>query len=301
MNNNKFNKLRGAEPVSLLLILVLLGSTQLVPNWRVSRIFSRQDKAKIEQLVKQLEEQEKARAAEEAARIALEKQQADERAKLEAQVQVAQQMNAGTLATLRTIPSEAQTRQTRLALSFAIRADARLTQAIGRLPDAQQAEIAQIVADLLSDAEARVESAEARLRAKDEEAKAITAQRDELRFVAIPAAKEAVLKAEADKAKVEAKVGELTNQVAKKAAEYEAKDREAGSLSALLWKLVTVLALLVFGWVFLALILPGLVKTMEAGRLKTILRGIAGHTTAPILYRDASKKLTERSKNDQTE
>ena len=105
----------------------------------------------------------------------------------------------------------------------------------------------------------------------------------------------------ADKAKVEAKVGELTNQVAKKAAEYEAKDREAGSLSALLWKLVTMLALLVFGWVFLALILPGLVKTMEAGRLKTILRGIAGHTTAPILYRDASKKLTERSKNDQTE
>lgn len=294
------NRTRGAEPVSLLLILVLLGSTQLVPNWRVSRIFSRHDKAKIEQLAKQLEAQEKARAAEEAARIALEKQQADERAKLEAQVQGAQQMNAGTLATLRTIPSEAQTRQTRLALSFAIRADARLTQAIGRLPDAQQAEIAQIVADLLSDAEARVESAEARLRAKDEEAKAITAQRDELRFVAIPAAKEAVMKAEADKAKVEAKVGELTNQVAKKAAEYEEKDREAGSLYALLQKLAFVLVLLVFGWVFFALILPGFVKTLNEGRLKTILRSIAGHTTAPILYRDASKKLTERSKEDQT-
>jgi hypothetical protein len=297
---HKHNKIRGAEPVSLLLILVLLGSTQLVPNWRVSNIFSRKDKAKIEQLVKQLEEQEKVRAAEEAARIALEKQQADERAKLEAQVQGAQQMNAGTLATLRTIPSEAQTRQTRLALSFAIRADARLTQAIGRLPDAQQAEIAQIVADLLSDAEARVESAEARLRAKDEEAKAITAQRDELRFVAIPAAKEAVLKAEADKAKVEAKVGELTNQVAKKAAEYEEKDREAGSLYALLRKLAFVLVLLVFGWVFFALILPGFVKTLNEGRLKTILRSIAGHTTAPILYRDASKKLKERSKEDQT-
>ena len=293
-------KLRGAEPVSLLLILALIGSTQLVPNWRVSRIFSRQDKAKIEQLVKQLEAQEKARAAEEAARLALEKQQADERAKLEAQVQGAQQMNAGTLATLRTIPSEAQTRQTRLALSFAIRADARLTQAIGRLPDSQQAEIAQIVADLLSDAEQRVESAEARLRAKDAEAKTLASERDELRFVAIPAAKEAVLKAEADKAKVEAKVGELTNQVAKKAAEYEEKEREAGSLSAFVKKLLIGFALLAFGWVFFALILPGFVKTLNEGRLKTILRSIAGHTTAPILYRDASKKLTERSKEDQT-
>jgi len=126
-------------------------------------------------------------------------------------------------------------------------------------------------------------------------------QRDELRFVAIPAAKEAVLKAEADKAKVEAKVGELTNQVAKKAAEYEEKDREAGSLYALLRKLAFVLVLLVFGWVFFALILPGFVKTLNEGRLKTILRSIAGHTTAPILYRDASKKLTERSKNDQAE
>ena len=298
---HKHNKIRGAEPVSLLLILVLLGSTQLVPNWRVSRIFSRHDKAKIEQLAKQLETQEKARAAEEAARIALEKQQADERAKLEAQVQGAQQMNAGTLATLRTIPSEAQTRQTRLALSFAIRADARLTQAIGRLPDAQQAEIAQIVADLLSDAEQRVSDAELRLRKKDDEAKLLASERDELRFVAIPAAKEAVLKAEADKAKVEAKVGELTNQVAKKAAEYEEKDREAGSLYALLRKLAFVLVLLVFGWVFFALILPGFVKTLNEGRLKTILRSIAGHTTAPILYRDASKKLTERSKDDQAE
>lgn len=297
----KSYKTRGAEPVSLLLILVLLGSTQLVPNWRVSNIFSRKDKAKIEQLAKQIEEQEKARAAEEAARIALEKQQADERAKLEAQVQGAQQMNAGTLATLRTIPSEAQTRQTRLALSFAIRADARLTQAIGRLPDAQQAEIAQIVADLLSDAEQRVSDAELRLRKKDEEAKLLASERDELRFVAIPAAKEAVLKAEADKAKVEAKVGELTNQVAKKAAEYEEKDREAGSLYALLRKLAFVLVLLVFGWVFFALILPGFVKTLNEGRLKTILRSIAGHTTAPILYRDASKKLTERSKDDKAE
>lgn len=299
--NYKYHKIRGAEPVSLLLILVLLGSTQLVPNWRVSNIFSRKDKAKIEQLAKQLEEQEKARVAEEAARIALEKQQADERAKLEAQVQGAQQMNAGTLATLRTIPSEAQTRQTRLALSFAIRADARLTQAIGRLPDAQQAEIAQIVADLLSDAEQRVSDAELRLRKKDEEAKLLASERDELRFVAIPAAKEAVLKAEADKAKVEAKVGELTNQVAKKAAEYEEKDREAGSLYALLRKLAFVLVLLVFGWVFFALILPGFVKTLNEGRLKTILRSIAGHTTAPILYRDASKKLTERSKDDKAE
>lgn len=32
-------KIRGAEPVSLLLVLVLIGSTQLVPNWRVSNIF----------------------------------------------------------------------------------------------------------------------------------------------------------------------------------------------------------------------------------------------------------------------
>lgn len=298
---HKHNKIRGAEPVSLLIILVLIGSTQLVPNWRVSRIFSRQDKAKIEQLTKQLEAQEKVRAAEEAARIALEKQQAEERAKLEAQVQGAQQMNAGTLATLRTIPSEAQTRQTRLALSFAIRADARLTQAIGRLPDAQQVEIAQIVADLLSDAEQRVSDAELRLRKKDDEAKLLASERDELRFVAIPAAKDAVLKAEADKAKIEAKVGDLTNQVAKKAAEYEEKEREAGSLYALLRKLAFVLVLLVFGWVFFALILPGFVKTLNEGRLKTILRSIAGHTTAPILYRDASKKLTERSKEDQAE
>lgn len=296
----KYKKNRGAEPVSLLLILVLLGSTQLVPNWRVSRIFSHKDKAKIEQLNAQLAAQEKARAEAETAQIALEKQQAEERAKLELQVQGAQQMNAGTLATLRTIPKEAQTRQTRLALSFAIRADARLTQAIGRLPDAQQAEIAQIVADLLSDAEQRVSDAELRLRKKDEEAKLLASERDELRFVAIPAAKEAVLKAEADKAKVEAKVGELTNQVAKKAAEYEEKDREAGSLYALLRKLAFVLVLLVFGWVFFALILPGFVKTLNEGRLKTILRSIAGHTTAPILYRDASKKLTERSKDDQT-
>lgn len=301
MKTIKRNRLRGAEPVSILILLAIIGSTQLVPNWRVSRVFSRQDKAKIEQLAKQLEAQEKARSTEEAARIALEKQQAEERAKLEAQVQGAQQMNAGTLATLRTIPSEAQTRQTRLALSFAIRADARLTQAIGRLPDAQQVEIAQIVADLLSDAEQRVSDAELRLRKKDEEAKLLASERDELRFVAIPAAKEAVLKAEEDKAKVEAKVGELTNQVAKKAAEYEEKDREAGSLYALLRKLAFVLVLLVFGWVFFALILPGFVKTLNEGRLKTILRSIAGHTTAPILYRDASKKLTERSKEDQTE
>lgn len=32
-------KIRGAEPVSLPLVLALIGSTQLVPNWRVSNIF----------------------------------------------------------------------------------------------------------------------------------------------------------------------------------------------------------------------------------------------------------------------
>ena len=285
---------RGDGGTTLILILALLGATQLVPNWRLSRVFSGEDKAHIAQLEKERAEQTRLRVEAERARTLAETTKVEERAALETQVRGAQQMEQGAVLALQRIPDEHRTKEVVLASSFLTRSGLRLAHAIGGLPKEQGAEIVALVDDLLSDAQARVDAANATLAAKDQEAKLLAAERDRLRVEVIPKLERAANDRAAEVKEVERKVGDLTTQVADKARQYEEKDRQAGSAEALLYKVLAVVGVVFATWFFFAFVAPGILKTMKPGTAKNLLRSVAGHTTSPILYRDASLKLKSK-------
>lgn len=280
----------------MLLVLAILGATQLVPNWRVTKVFGKSDKAKIEQLNTQLAAQEATRKAAEASAKELANASVVERAKLEAQVRSGQQMALGASRALNAIPAPQRPREVLLAEGFLARASSRLAQAVGALPKEQQEEVEAIVSGMLSDAQAKVDAANRALEAKDREAKALAAERDLLTSEVIPALRATAAAKEAQKQAIESKVGELTQAVAVKAREFVQKEEEAGSATAFAYKLGVVLAAIVAAWLFFAVGVPALTKVMPAGRLKTSLRATAGTVTSPILYHDASRKLKTRTK-----
>lgn len=229
----------------------------------------------------------------ELAKANAEKQAAQEleRTKQEGQVKLAQQYTAGAAESLSRQPTEHRTPQTQLASDLLKRSELALGLAVGTLPPEKQAEILRIVDGALSSVQAERDAAQAALRAKDGELRAITAERDAIKGE-LPKLAAKVEAAEDAAAQIAAQVTAKTELVKAAADKLDAEKRRAGSFAAQIDKLWRIAFWIAGGWAFLTFILPGIIKHMETGRLKNILRDVSGYAANPLLYHDAKRKLS---------
>lgn len=282
---------RGAvDPVSLVVVVVVLGGGALLAGWKPLQVFRKKPpSAEVTRLQTDLSA---AQAELAAARKAAADAATAERAAQEEQVRNAQQMTAGASAALARQPAEHRTPQTQLASDLLSRAEFVLGRAIGGLPGDKQAEIVAIVDKALSGIQSERDEARRLLAAKDAELQAITIEREQIKaqiptLAAQLEAKEA--KAQAVQAKLEVK----TTQLGIWADRADKRERESGSLSASLERLIFWASVLVGLYLFAAYGVPPLLKIMRPGRTKTILRDVAGFASGGLHYLDARKKLKE--------
>lgn len=286
-----FRGVRAAvDPVSLVLVVVVLGGGAMLAGWKPSLWFKK--KPPTEQVTKLQADLAKAQADLAAARQAKADADQAERGKQEDQVRWSQQMAEGAADSLRRVPTEHRTAETQLAGDLLARANFGLAAAIGALPREKQAEILAIVDKALSGVQAERDEARAALQAKDRELQAVTIEREQVK------AQLPILAAqlETKEAKAQAVLAELTvktNEIKVYAATADAKDREAGTLGAAAARWMRILIYAVLGWAFTAYVLPLLLKLLRPGRTKNILRDLTGYATGGMLYHDAKKKLAK--------
>lgn len=147
------------------------------------------------------------------------------KAALSAQVRAAQTDNVGTVEAIKKAPPSPEVS---LALRMAQRVDLKLAVAIGKLPEADQQAMVELIEQALSGKQAEVDAANAKLAKADADFRAITAQRDQIAAqipVLTQRAVEAAKQAETVQAAYNGKVNEVNDWAAKKA---EA-DKRAGS------------------------------------------------------------------------
>jgi len=224
----------------------------------------------------------------------------DERAKLESQIRAAQQDNVGASEALNRVPAEHRTAETSLAAAMTQRVSLKLAAAIGKLPSDQQAAMVVLITQALSEKQSEVDEATRKLAARDQDFTALSAVRDQLVRVTIPALEQQAQSAQKHAAEVAGKLTEKTNLVKEWADAKFESDAKSRTLSASLDR-VWHYALCLGGiWAFLAFVLPGLIKHMEAGRIKNALRDTSGFALNPLLYWDARKKIKSASNLDGT-
>lgn len=281
---------RGAvDPVTLCLIAALaLGGAKLA-GWKPLAVF--QKKPPTEQVTKLQADLAAAQAELERARQERAAAEAAERLKQEQQVRWAQQMAEGASAALARQPAEHRTAETQLASDLLARSNVGLAAAIGALPPDKQAEILRIVDQALSRVQAERDEARAALCAKDSELQLVTQDREAIK-AQIPVLSAKLATQEAVVHEVQSALTLKTNEVKTWAQLKQASDREAGSLSAALGRWVNAAIAIGCAYVFLAYVLPGLLKHLDDGPLKRSLRNISGYLTSGLLYHDAKKKLS---------
>ena len=213
-----------------------------------------------------------------------------EREKLEAQVRAAQQDNEGTIAALWAIKPYAQTPETKLAAKMAQRVSLKLAAAIGKLPPEQQEAMVELIQQALSEKQEEVEAANVKLAALDASFRDLTAKRNEL-MAQIPILTEEARKSNARAIETASQVAAKTEEVKKWAVTADKALRESGSFTDSIKK---VTYLLIGGYLFFTIVLPGLIKHLNPDNpLKGLLRDASGYLTSPLLYHDARKKIPE--------
>ena len=283
---------RGTIGIDLLVIAgVALAVGVFAGGWKPLELFRK--KPPTEQLTRL--QSDLAIAQAELARAAAEKAAAEqaERAKQEEQVRYAQQMAAGAAESLSRQPDEHRTPQTQLASDLLKRSELALGLAIGTLPPDKQAEILHIVDGALSQVQAERDAAKEALRQKDLELREVTLERDAVK-AELPKLAAQVDQAELRALEVQAQVTAKTELVKAAAEKLDAERRKAGSFAAQVDKLWRIAAWIAGGWAFITFILPGIIKHMDAGRLKNALRDVSGYAANPLLYHDAKKKLSAK-------
>lgn len=278
---------KGEVATVVLIVLGLLGASQLVPNFRPSSWFKKAPPTK--ELAQAQEALAKAQAEAKAAQDALKATKDAADAKEKEQVGYAQEMLAGVPHALK---GEPQTPGVRLAISLSEHASNGLSQAIGGLSPAKQAEILHVVDLALSGKQAEIDEANRALSAKDTELRIISKEKASLEGQ-IPTLQARIKASEDEVATKTLTVTQKAQQVVDYAAQVYAKEQEAGSLSATVDRLLKGALILGGIYLFVVFFLPGLVKHLNPGWLKTVLRDIAGFSTSPLLYMDARKKLTD--------
>lgn len=235
--------------------------TQAVPNWRISALFAKKpptaelSKAEADLAAKTLAAQQ----AEAHYNAAV----ADFQAKKTAELTDSQQFLAGVKPALLRAPKSPEVT---LAISLADRASKGLSQAIGDLPADRQAEILAIVDGALSAKQAEVDAANAKLATLDKELATTQAAKVAVEAQIPP------LKAQADSA-VAAKDAALNvvtakaNEVAAYADKAAAKEKEAGSLGALVSKLEWWGIVIAVGVLFVNFLLPSLAQEFPASKI----------------------------------
>lgn len=280
---------RGTVIVEVALIVALVGGAALaIGNWKPFGWMEK--KPPTEQLSKLQSELDKTQADLREAQAREQAAAAAERAKQEKQVRYAQQMQSGAQEALERQPVEHRTEQTKLAVSLLNRSELALALAIGQLPPDQQAEILQIVDKALSAVASERDEAQRLLRAKDDELRAVTRERDAIKD-ALPELQAKVKEAEAKAAAKTEEVKVAQVKLTTWAIIKGKADRHASSIAGQLDAVWNGLLWLFGGYVVIVFILPGIVKHMDAGPLKTVLRDVSGFTANPLLYLDARKKL----------
>lgn len=261
----------------VLVVLGLLGASQLVPNLRLSNLFAPAPPTK--DLLQAQADAIKAKAEAETARAELAATKAAQAAKVQELTRSGQQMVAGIPEALK---DEPQTAGVKLATSLANRAGDRLTAAIGGLPADLQTEILKIVADAKSNDTQRIKAAEDALAASDMELKSTVAAKVALEaqlpvLQATVTAKDAALAAK-DQVVVQ-KTGELVTFTDK----LLAKEKEAGSLGALVNHLLWGIAGLAVLYVLAHIILPSVTQEFPAFKALGVLNQVVKSVTSAHL------------------
>ena len=284
-------KRAAVDPVTL----IVLGAAALLlmpPNWRPTNWAVFQKKPPTQQLGIAQADLDKAKAEAEAAQRALQAMQEAEKARTAEQLRYAQQMAAGAAESLASVPPAANVPQVQLAAALIGRTNTGLEAALGKLPPALQVEISRIVAQSLSQVQAELDAARAALAVRDREL-AVAVEAKQAIAAQIPKLQAEVKAKDETLAVHVAKVAEKTSAVVQFAEKAALKEREAGSLRSQLSSLGCIAVGLAVLYVGLTIILPGFIKYLDGGWLKTSLRNVAGYLTNPLLFHDAKKKLKE--------
>lgn len=273
------------EALTLVLIIVgALAATQLVPNWRINRLFEK--KAPMADLKRAQDDLAKARAAAEQARADKESAVAAERAKFEAQLRAAQQSSEGAAYVLAKIPAEHATPQSKLGTAMVVRTNLRFAAALGKLPD----DVLKDVMDMMDGVIAERDDALAKLAETDRRFQELTGEHaSTVRNLAETTQR--ALDAEKRFGAAQETVTTKTDEVVQYARNLKNERDQNGSLGATLQKFIWGAVIVAGGYVFLAFILPAIVKVMEPGPLKTALRATSGYILNPVLHHDAAKKI----------
>lgn len=270
-------------------VLVLAGLLLLGQKWETPAIFQR--KPHTEQLAAAQQQLEAAKAAQAAAEAALAAARAEEQAKKDAQLTYAQQMSTGATAALHRVPVEHQIAEVILATELSERATAGLEAARGKLTPAQQTEVESWIARALSAKADEVAAYKKALAIRDAELAAATTERATL-AAKIPTLEASLQVKAAEVAAVSTRVQTETAKVADYADKFAAERAKNGSLSAYAGNLGRILVGLFALYLVAGFLLPGFLKHLEAGPLKTALRNLSGYSLNPLLFHDAKKKLS---------
>lgn len=283
---------RGTIGVDLLLIAgVALAVGVFAGGWKPLQLFK--PKPPTAQLTQLQADLAKAQAEADALRAAKAAAEQAEREKQVEQVRYAQEMLSGATESLSRQPVEHRTAQTQLASDLMKRSDFALGLAIGALPADKQREILRIVDQALSGVEAERQAALEALAAKDAELRVVTSERDAVK-AELPKLAAKVSAAEAKAQQTQAAVTAKTEEVKTWANLKDAAERKAGSFAAQIDRIWRTIVWIAATWAFLAYVLPGLIKHLNAGPLKNVLRDVSGYATSPLLYADAKKKISTK-------
>lgn len=233
-----------SKGIADLYIIIALGVATLmaIPNFREFSLFK--PKPPTAQLVQAQAELERARAEAKAANEALEASRKADLAKKDAQIGYAQQMAVGAKESLKKATPEPSVL---LAISLIERTNVGLAAAIGDLPADKQVEIVRIVSEALSGQSEAIASANRQLAEKDKALAVLSTERDSLKQQ-LPALQQKVELTAKDLAAKNEVVATTTAKVVAFADKLAAKEKEAGSLGALignLWRTVEIMGIFV--------------------------------------------------------
>lgn len=215
-------------------LLYVLGGLMLgivAGNWKPLAFLQR--RPEVAQLSQAQADLAKAKADAEAKEAALVAAQTAERSKLEAQVRSAQQDNVGAVEAWKRIPAASRGAEVNLVGQMQQRVSLKLAAAIGHLPPEDQQAMVELIAGALSDKQAEVDAANAKLAARDAAFASLTVERDQIK-AEIPVLTDQAVKAKETAQVAEAKVETKTEEVKQWAAKKDAADRAAGSLTGAL-------------------------------------------------------------------
>jgi multidrug efflux pump subunit AcrA (membrane-fusion protein) len=269
-------------------ILILAAALLLGGKFEVPAFL--QKKPQTEQLQRAQAELDKAKAAQAAAEAQLAAVRAAEQARAATQLGYAHQFAYGTREVLASIPADEQTAKVKLASDLSARTVAGLEAYHGALAPELKAEMTGMIAQALSAVQAERDAYKAALAERDAQLRTATTER--LQLAQKVTELDATVKVKtAETAAIQATVETKTAEVVKYANDAAAEKRRAGSLDAYAGRLLRGALLIAGIYLFVSFGLPGLIKHLDAGPLKTALRNVSGYLTAPLLFHDAKKKL----------